>query len=374
MPANHSKLLLHVIEGINRTVELKELLQKCMDAASIVMDSEASSLMLLDDQTGELNVSIPTGPVQDNIKGISIPKDKGIGGWVLQNNQPYYSNDVTKSDLFWKDLTDDFTTKNLICVPLQIGNDDPFGVIQAINRKDGAEFDDEDITVFSALAMHIAIAIDRARKYEAMMNKLEDREVQLSEIHHRLKNNLATICALIELDITDLDDVKSKDVLKVTGSRIRSVSDVHSLLYDQKRLGELDLGNYLESVAKNIERIFSEPGKEITIKTDFEEVFVDANKSMVTGLIINELLINAFQHAFNGLENGEILLSLKKEQDHIFVRVVDNGIGKANTEPDPASKSYGTFIVQALAKKINGDLTVNARDNSGTEIVLTFNK
>ncbi len=78
------QLLLHAIEGINRTMELKSLLLKCMNSATQVMEAEASSLMLLDDVSGELHVSIPTGPVKDKIKGMSIPRDKGIAGWVLK--------------------------------------------------------------------------------------------------------------------------------------------------------------------------------------------------------------------------------------------------------------------------------------------------
>ena len=76
----HMQLLLHAIEGINRTMELKSLLLKCMNSASQLMDAEASSLMHLDKISGDLLVSIPTGPIKDKITGMNIPKDKGIAG------------------------------------------------------------------------------------------------------------------------------------------------------------------------------------------------------------------------------------------------------------------------------------------------------
>ena len=78
----HMQLLLHAIEGINRTMELKSLLLKCMNSASQLMDAEASSLMLLDKISGDLHVSIPTGLIKDKITGMNIPKDKGVAGWV----------------------------------------------------------------------------------------------------------------------------------------------------------------------------------------------------------------------------------------------------------------------------------------------------
>jgi hypothetical protein len=92
--------LLDFIEGITRTFELKKLLVRSMEATKVIMSAEASSLMLLDELTGDLNVSIPTGPVKDEINGMKIPKNKGISGWVISYNQPFISNDVTESDVF----------------------------------------------------------------------------------------------------------------------------------------------------------------------------------------------------------------------------------------------------------------------------------
>ena len=112
------KLLLYAIEGINRTMELKQLLLKCMESVCTVIDAEASSLMLLDKITGRLYLSIPTGPVKDEIKGQIIPKDKGVAGWVLKNKKPYLVNDMTKSEEFFGDISKDFTTRNMVCVPM----------------------------------------------------------------------------------------------------------------------------------------------------------------------------------------------------------------------------------------------------------------
>lgn len=102
MSENHQnmRLLLHAIEGINRTMELKQLLLKCMDSVCYVVDAEAGSLMLLDNSTGRLHLSVPTGPVKDEIKGQIIPRDKGVAGWVLKNEKPYLVNDMAKSEEF----------------------------------------------------------------------------------------------------------------------------------------------------------------------------------------------------------------------------------------------------------------------------------
>jgi GAF domain-containing protein len=212
-----------------------------MEAAKIVMNSEASSLMLLDELTGDLNVSIPTGPVKDEIMGMVVPKSKGIGGWVISYNQPFISNDVVESDIFWKDLSTDFTTRNIICVPLKDNDGNAFGVLQAINKKDGKMFENEDVPVFESLALHVSSAIARSKRYDELEKKLEDRDTQLLEIHHRLKNNLSMICGLLEFDLREVKDEKYRNLLSSTNSRIRSVAEAHSLLYDQRDSEKLEL-------------------------------------------------------------------------------------------------------------------------------------
>lgn len=348
-----------------------------MEAARIVMSSEASSLMLLDEASGDLNVSIPTGPVKEEITGMTIPKDKGVGGWVLSNNKPYFNNDVS-TGIFWKDLANDFKTRNIICVPLQNSAGEAFGVIQAINKKEGEIFDEDDVFVFETLAFHASSAIERAQKYEEVVKKLQDREVQISEIHHRLKNNLATICALIEFDLDDIVDKNSRQTLVATSSRVRSVAEAHSLLYDKADSETIDLSAYLLSVIHNVEKVFQEPEKDIRVTVHFGDINIDANRAMITGLIVNELLINAYKHAFLDKKSGEITVILKKTpKNKIIIMVTDDGVGfDAETEKTDLHslnvKPNGQFIVKALSKKLKADLTYGNNPDIGSACILSF--
>lgn len=358
-------------------MELKAVLQKCMQATSVVMDAEASSLMLKDRNEDILNVSIPTGPVGEEIKGFSIPVDKGIAGHVLKTNMPYLSNNVSESPYFWKDLSNDFTTRNIICVPLKRKDGSAMGVVEAINRKGGRDFRDSDIEIFESLAFHMSMAIERADKYEEMVRKLEDRETQLSEIHHRLKNNLSTICAMIEMDTEDLIDEQSIKALRAAGSRLRSVSEVHSLLYNLTDPGEVDLSEYLRRVSDNVMRVFKNLETEVQLHTELSRIYLKANKAMTVGLIVNELLINALQHAFKGRKTGEVHLCLQQvDKDLISIRVMDNGTGVSEAEAEKSRENHsrGTFIIQALTKKLKGKMVTENNDGAGASFHLSFSK
>lgn len=363
-----------MIDGINRTLQLKEVLRECMEAAKTVMQSEASSLMLLDEVTGDLNVSIPTGPVKDEIMGMTVPKTKGIGGWVISYNQPFISNDVVESDIFWKDLSTGFTTRNILCVPLKDSEGKAFGVLQAINKKDNKNFLNEEVPVFESLALHVSSAIERSKKFDELERKVEDRDTQLTEIHHRLKNNLAMISGLIEFDSQKVKDSDAKQILASTNTRIRSVADAHSLLYDHPGETKMNLSKYLVSIAHNVEKVFSDPEKEISLSTRFEDVELDTNRSMLCGLVLNELLINAYKHAFTEKNTGELIVSLKQTtKNKIVIIVTDNGIGFEGDGPKVKDgKPNGQYIIESLVDKLDGGVTYTQNPEIGSTCIFSF--
>lgn len=372
--SEHDRLLLHVVDGINRTLQLKEVLRKCMEAAKVVMNAEASSLMLLDELTGDLNVSLPTGPVKDEIIGMAVPKNKGIGGWVISYNQPFISNDVVESDIFWKDLSTGFTTRNIICVPLQDAEGKAFGVLQAINKKEGRSFLSEDVPVFEALAIHVSTAIERSRRYDELENRLADHELQLEEIHHRLKNSLSMISGLLEFDMKETQNRKVLEMLSSANTRIRSLADAHSLLSEQQNVSVIDLSQYLKMVAQGVEKLFNTNDKDVYLNTRLEEVNLAANRSMLCGLILNELLINAYKHAFKEMDSGELVVSLKKTEKNKAVMIVtDNGSGEVEEKPAVKDgKPNGKYIVQSLVNKLEGDITYTHNPEIGSTCILSF--
>ncbi len=365
--------LLDTIEGINRAMEFKSLLNESIETICTVMDAEASSLMLLDRDTGELFVSLPTGPVKEEIKGKSIPRHKGIGGWVIKHKKPFLSNNPEKSDIFWGDLSDDFVTRNIICVPLLDQSDRPIGVIQALNRKKGKEFKEHDIPVFEALANHVSIAIERTRKLEKIHNGLKEKEVMLTEIHHRIKNNLATISSLIEIEIPEIEDQQAKQILKNTYSRIQSMTEVHDLLCNNGLLEDIELGKYLKQLADKISEMLSNVEIRMDIKIEAESVQIGYERAMLCGLVLNELIINCYKHAFKGMDKGEVTINLTTLEDgNIRLEVSDNGVGVDENFSLENTQSIGTWVINVLLRRLEADVRIERSD--GTRFVITFEK
>ena len=157
--------MLETLALINSTQDLDKLLGLIMKSIKGVMDAEASSLMLLDPKTNELYFSTVEGG-SDRVKEIRIKADQGIAGHVCQTAKPLIVNDVSQSKYFLKtvDHKTHFKTKSIICVPL-INRNKTIGVIQALNKKDGQDFSEEDLKLFTAFAHQVSVAIDNARLY-----------------------------------------------------------------------------------------------------------------------------------------------------------------------------------------------------------------
>lgn len=370
----HMQLLLHAIEGINRTMELKSLLLKCMQSAADIMEAEASSLMLLDEVSGELHVSIPTGPVQDKIKGMSIPRDKGVAGWVLQNRKPYISNSMDQSEIFWGELSPDFETQNIACVPLLNSKKEAIGVIQVLNRKGGKDFSDNMIPVFETLAGHAALSIEKVKEVDDLKSQIKDKENRLKEVHQGLKSNLGAINALLQLESADIGDEHAEFVLKATGSRIETIAHAHHVLYNQEEYEFIDLGKYLGRLTAMVSEVFEDPAYDISLLLDIDKITVPSNVALTVGLIVNEVLVYMFKEAFLEAGEGKISVAVKKDEGNaVVISISDNGNGLDTILDGTVEDSLGSVIIKTLAVKLDATLSQRTNSSGGTIFNILFN-
>ncbi|NGP89010.1 histidine kinase dimerization/phosphoacceptor domain -containing protein [Fodinibius halophilus] len=366
------RMLLKEFSSLNRAVELKGVLQKSLGIIKKVMDSEASSLILLDEDSQELVVSIPSGPVRHEIQGIRISREQGVAGWVLENDQPYFSNSPKETEIFAGELSENFTTESIICVPLSGKNGKVIGVLEAINRKGGRGFSEDDIPVFEALSEHVAHTIERTRELENLQQRVEDKEIMLTEVSHRIKNNLLTLTALIEMEIPEVDEV-SREVLQKTCARIDSMAEIHDLLYHNDLQKEIDLGEYIGRLTKKISSMLANPSQDISVKIEAESVQVDSERCMCCGLLLNELLVNAYKHAFkDDVVTGEIHIDLVENEEVIRLEVADNGEGLKEDFSLGTKESVGSWLIDVLLRKLEASMEIDSE--GGASFVISFDQ
>jgi len=220
----------------------------------------------------------------------------------------------------------------------------------------------------------MTILRDRSKEKEVEELKLknaEQKEIMLREIHHRVKNNLAIVISLINLQIQNNSDPDLLRIMKDIELRIRSMALIHEHLYKTESLDRIPLADYLQSLATIIMGTFS--GKHLHLTTHLEATEVSIETALPLGLITNELLTNAFKYAFPDQKEGEIQIILcRAEKDQYCLKVTDNGIGLPGDFSFHTQTTLGMFIIRLLVEQLEGSIEVKNCENGGTSFIIHF--
>lgn len=218
----------------------------------------------------------------------------------------------------------------------------------------------------------MTILRDRSKEREVeelKQRNAEQKEIMLREIHHRVKNNLAIVISLLNLQLRNNTDSELSRIIRDIEMRIRSMALIHEHLYRSENLDRIPLASYLHSLTTIITGTFS--GHRINIVTSLDATDVTIETALPIGLIANELLTNAFKYAFPLHQEGEIQVHLHKLDESEFTLVIrDNGIGLPESFSLDSEKSLGMFIVKLLVEQLDGEIEIGR--NQGTSFTIHF--
>ncbi|HCI71834.1 MAG TPA: hypothetical protein DF712_16925 [Balneola sp.] len=205
---------------------------------------------------------------------------------------------------------------------------------------------------------------------------LEEKNVMLAEIHHRVKNNLAVISGLIQLQILQTQSEEVNKVLTESQLRVKSIALVHEKLYASDSLAYIDYGKYIEELIQNIGHTFVAQNKKVDIITDVKNVSLNVNQAIPCSLLINEVLVNAYKHAFTETDKGKISIKITEVDGEIDVEITDDGKGlKSGREERSKITSLGFTLMKTLTGQLKGTyLFENRKGNPGTVFKLSFMK
>ena len=200
-----------------------------------------------------------------------------------------------------------------------------------------------------------------------LQKALDEKALLLKELHHRVKNNLQIIISLLRLQSDKYEDSRLKNILFESENRIRAISRVHEMLYQEDKEMKIDMEKYLNDLASEIFAGFPEISKNVKFSMVCD-AYIDINRAIYCGLIVNELITNSLKYAFDA-KGGKIKLSLLKKRDRYVLTYFDNGKGFDGQEL--SKKSLGTKMIQTLAKhQLKGSVEIDG--NAGTFVVISF--
>ena len=205
---------------------------------------------------------------------------------------------------------------------------------------------------------------DRRKAEEEVKKSLKEKEVLLAEIHHRVKNNLAVITGLLELQSYSSGDENAKKILRDSQMRIRSIALVHEKLYDNDNFSEIKVQDYIKELSTTIQQTMGVDAISVDISFNLEDIALPITQAIPCGLLLNEVLTNSFKHAFKGREKGKVDISFKEKDEKLCFCIKDNGIGIDSDLKPAKGSSLGMKLIRTLTKQLNAEMNVSSEEGS----------
>ena len=209
---------------------------------------------------------------------------------------------------------------------------------------------------------------ERKAAEEKIKASLEEKEVLLREIHHRVKNNLQIISSLLHLQSKNVEGEGAHKLFAESQNRVRSMALIHEHLYQSDDLAQVDFGAYLDRLTEHLVRSYG--ARSVTMDLDADSSPMSVDRAIPCGLIVNELVTNALKHAFPTGAPGTIRVQFAMHADAARLVVADDGTGVADESALEPAGSLGLKLVRGLVQQLNGTLEIDA--GGGLRYVITF--
>ena len=212
--------------------------------------------------------------------------------------------------------------------------------------------------------------IELTSKNQQISRTLEEKNILLREIHHRVKNNLQVISSLLKLQSQYIEDEGAIKAIAEGRNRVHSMALLHQNLYKEDNLTGVNMKEYFTNLIEGLFDAYNLTASDIKLQTEIEDLTLDIDTVIPLGLIANELVSNALKHAFDNTENALLIVRLWEKDGHLIFKVKDNGVGYNRDAVSEGKKSFGQKLIKSLSDKLEADVSVTTE--SGTEVTLSI--
>lgn len=350
--------LQRVTRSLTSTLELNDVLKLITQNGLEIANAEAAAVF----RPNKLSVS--NDPIiESRIGTVRVLKD------VRQRNSAiervFQSGAAIRETLDYEDGPAD-----LYCIPLRTARD-TVGAI-AYRMETGVPIPAELVGLLQAFADSAAMAIENADLYTSALHGLETQRTLVQEMHHRVRNNLQTVAALLSLQIRRADNEPWAVEIREAVSRIQAIAAVHDLLSDPRRFTGATLDQIARLVAEDAHSTLIPPTLKVTFDIEPSELRIPSRQATIMSLLINELAANAISHGFEDRETGYIRIRAWEEDGDANVEIFNDGI-KVPEGFDPSqSQGLGMRITHRLVTSdLHGTFTISS-DDEGTYALIRF--
>ncbi len=228
----------------------------------------------------------------------------------------------------------------------------------------------EQVFAFScALIFSSTLEARQRRTTQAILDKeLKEKEILIKEINHRVKNNIAVVSSLINLQKYKAKDEYHRLLFDEIKTKVDAISSIHEMIYQTNSSATLEFQDYILQLLNELNLFYKSKSKSVAIIKNLDKIIVDIDKAIPLALIINEVITNSFKHAFEGVSNPKIEVTIKQSENRTLLSISDNG--KGFDYHNVSKDSLGIDIINGLVSQLDGEMKYISE--KGTIFMLTF--
>ena len=364
------KALYNISIALNTTESIDELYRIIRDNLGTVIDTTNFYVALYDEKTDMISLPFDVDKKDDYE---TFPAGKTLTAYVIRTGKPLLVDDKLLAKLIKEGKVEYIgaPSKIWLGVPLKVENK-VIGVVMVQSYDDPHLYAEKDMEILTFVSKEIALAIQHKQSEEQVKRDLEEKEVLLEEVYHRVKNNMQLISSLLKLQSVHITDKRALELFENSRNRVKSMAFIHDALYRSKDMANIDFAKYVKRLTTQISVSYDADSNLVKIKIDIKDVLLDINVGIPCGMIINELVSNSFKYAFPEGRKGEISISLTSKNQVYELCVKDNGIGISGKIDFENPQTLGLLLVSTLTKQLDGILEIEKV--KGTSFKITFEK
>ncbi|MBF0542143.1 MAG: PAS domain S-box protein [Nitrospirae bacterium] len=383
-----SSVLKISLEPISLEKQLEQILNHILPIPWLALEQKGC-IFIVEEKSNVLVMKAHYG-LPENIRKScsSVPFGKCHCGKVAVTGKTLFA---TESDKYHTEITANHKPHGHLCIPI-LSAGKLLGVMN-MYVKEGRRRDEIQEEFLSAIADTLAGIIERKKvedairtakdeletrvkeRTERLDTSLKEKELLLSEIHHRVKNNLQIVSSLLKLQSRNINNTKYREIFRNSENQIQTMALIHEELYRSVDLTNINFGDYLGKLTKELFSSYVVDVSRIALLVNIENVILGIDTAIPCGLIINELISNALKYGFPGDKKGAVCVTLKTDPntEECELRVSDNGIGIKGDVDLSNTQSLGLYLVTNLIdNQLHGSIELK-REN-GTEFIMRFKK
>ncbi len=204
-----------------------------------------------------------------------------------------------------------------------------------------------------------------------LQKSIDEKEILLKEIHHRVKNNMEIISSLLNMQERRSNDNELKDAMKQSRSRIHTMALVHEFLYLGENLAYINLPDYITKLVEDIKDLYISQNTKLTVDLHIDKLIFSTNRCIQLGMVLHELCVNAFKYAFSENRDNLLCIHMNIIDDFILLKIRDNGDGMKKINSLYKSESIGMQLIHSIVEdQLDGE--IEFCNNKGLECNIKF--